>query len=534
MENLPLEMFAPLLERFAPGVEASGRLSTNVEGRFRAPAKLESLSVEGTLGVRELLVTAPALGTDRVALARLDAGCRLAYEDGKLQIERLTTQSDVGSASLSGTFELGDGSSPELLAWLPRQTFDAQGQVDLARLANLLPDTLRIREGTQIISGQLQAALAARPKPDRTEWTGRLMASNLAAMAGGRRLVWQQPILIALAAHQTAEGPVVESLKCESDFLKADLSGTPQEMTARAAFDLKRLAAELSQFVDLGGLALAGDGWARLTWQRGPDQGFRALGELELKNFQFTAGDRRPWFEPSLTASFSATGRGDSVSAARLDAARFEVAAGDAPADQVEVRLTQPVLDLRRGGQWPLEIRSKGQLARWLPRIAPWVELDDFELAGSYELGAQVTASADSVAAKEARLDVTDLKFRSGGRTVTEPKAQIIASGSWDHAARRLAVASASLTVGGLSARATDVVAAFEPGGKTELAGTVQCQGSLQELARWAFDSSSPWQLFGHLAGNVKFRQQGQTITGTLETTIDDLEIGRASGRERV
>jgi len=532
VENLPLEMAGPILARFAPGVQAAGRLSAAVQARFAAAATLENLQLDGTAAVDDFSAAAPALAGDRPRLRRIETDCRLAYAGRVLQVTDMAVRTDLGRATLSGTLELGDAGLADLAARLPRQAFDLEAEVDLARLAGLLPETLRIREGTEIASGRLAVSARGRPEPDRVAWSGRIAATGVTATAGGRRIHWQQPILVTLAAYQNAEGPFVETLKCESDFLKLDGSGTPDDMKAQASFALDRLADQLGQFVDLGGLRLEGDGWLRLAWRRDAQRRFQTEGELQLTNFHFAVGERRPWVEPSLAATFTAVGQTDFASQYRLDAATLEATAGDDPPERIEARLTQPVPDLRQPS-WAVEISSQGRLDRWLPRLSPWVDLDAWQAGGSYELSGEAAGSGESVAVSRLLLAVRELAIRGEKLDVSQPKVEVTAAGSWDRAARRLVLNSAEVTADSVSAKASDVVAAFGPEDAAELGGTVELQGNLGELSGWIVDPAAPppWRLAGRLDGSAQFQQSGEQIAGTLQAAVRDLVVAHKDGQ---
>jgi hypothetical protein len=111
-----------------------------------------------------------------------------------------------------------------------RQGYEVAGRFDLARLAAILPNTLGIRRNTQVKSGRVQLAVSGRPSEEGTAWQGRLEVSNLTASKSGWPVAWQWPILVTLAAKQTAQGPVFDSLKWESGFLKMQASGTPSHL----------------------------------------------------------------------------------------------------------------------------------------------------------------------------------------------------------------------------------------------------------------------------------------------------------------
>jgi hypothetical protein len=85
---------------------------------------------------------------------------------------------------------------------------------------------------------------------------------------------------------------------------------------------------------------------------------------------------RLDWSEEHVTADLSATGWTDFRSG-RLDTALATVEAGtvNTGLDTFKVRLMEPVTDLGRGRPLVLEVQSRGQLARWQPRISPWIDL---------------------------------------------------------------------------------------------------------------------------------------------------------------
>lgn len=530
-EDLPLPMFQAILDRFGVKMQAAGRLSSAVQCHWNNENAPGQIAVQGTTTGDGLVLTAPSLGSDQLALGRVHATYQLAWQGDRVEVGSLIVESDVGSASLKGSVDLDDEKLGNLLTWLPEQMFELDARLDLARLAAVLPDTLRIRQGTRVTSGQLQVAAGARRGPEGMSWQGQMQAANLVAVNQGRRIAWRQPILVSLAAHQSPQGPIVESLRCDSDFLKLHAAGTPEQLTGSATFDLTRLAEQFGELVDFGGVHLSGDGWAQLHWQRSDARDFAADGEIQLRSFELAIPERPTWTEENLTVTLSATGRSDSRADTRVDTAMLRI---DVGADWLQARLTQPVLDLRGGGDWPVEIRAAGELARFAPRVSPWVILNDWRLSGSFELLAQGTGSAAAVDVRQGRFAVTQLQVQGPGVDIREPQAELIVSGRWDGDQRRLQVPSASLTSDTVSAQAADVVCTLIEGGLPELAGTVAFRGSLDRLSRPKREAaeSPPWHVLGQFAGKAQFRHAGGATSATFDTTINDLVATHQSGRQ--
>jgi len=530
-KGLPLALFQSLCDRFALDVQLAGHLSSSIQCRSTGREVPGTIVIQGSATADHFTLSAPSLGSDQLAFGRFQATCQAAWQEGRLQVDRLDVKSDAGTVSLAGRFELQEDTAENVLAWLPTQKFEVGGQIDLARLAAMLPATLRIREGTQVTSGGLQLGLASRPGRDGMHWQGWIEAKDLAAVNRGRQLVWRQPIRVTLDAHDGPRGPIVETLRCDSDFLNLHASGAPEQLTASATFDLNRLADQLGGFVDLGSLRLAGGGWAQLNWQQSQTNDFQADGELQARDFELAFADQPSWTKESLTLTLAATGRTDFTSDTRIDTAALKLQAGP---ERLEAGLTQPVLDLQNGGHWPVEIHSSGELARLSARIAPWVPLGEWNLAGAYELTAEATGSKTAIHVRRAQLTVGELQVEGPNWNVREPRAELIVSGGWDHDRGRLELASATLSGAGLSAQADNVVCTFSPEGSPDLTGSVAYRGSLDKLEQWTRKSAQPppWHLLGQFSGKAELHHSAGMTAARIETTIADLIATHQSGRQ--
>lgn len=530
-DAFPLAMVRSLVGRLLPQTELAGRLSCRIDTQWSNAGTLGKTAVRADVAGEDLMLATPSLGTDQVRLKHLHAACRITRQDDRLEIKDSSLDCDLGNASVTSTLKLDRQEAGSLLAAALCQTHEVTGRVNLARLAQMLPDTLRIRRGTQITSGQVQLALSSRPDPRGMVWQGRLEASDLRAVHQGRQLAWQRPILLALAAHDFHEGPVVDSLKCESDFLKLHASGTAEELTASASFDFKPLAEQLGQFVDLGGIGLGGDGWAQFHWKRSGQQDFEADGELQTRDFQLALPGRKAWSEESLIVSFAANGRTDFGTDTQLQAASLQV---KAKADQVHARLTQPVLDVHAGGTWPVEVKISGQLQNWPPRIQTWIAADDWHLAGTYQADLEGVGSKDGLTIRRARLALGQLRLQTPSLNVAEPAVELLASGRWDHRQRQLRLDPLTLTCTSLSLEAKQVRLNVPEEGPPELASSAKYQADLQRVSRWITDPGTPpaWQLQGRLAGTAQLSQSGGTTEGRVDADVGNLLITLASGRQ--
>ena len=530
-EAIPLAMFQSLMGRFATDTKLAGRLTSVVQCRWNGGAPAGEMTVRANVAADDLLLEAPSLGTDQVKLEHLKATGQVTRQGNRLKVEKLKIDSDVGNVSLEGAVELGDDWAEDALGRLSEQTYQLNGQIDLARLAGMLPGTLRIRKDSRITGGQLKVALKSQPGREGMIWQGRIEASNLAALGAKRRLVWEQPILITLAAHQSKQGPVLESLKCKSSFFELYVTGSPENLEGEANFDLSRLSEELGGLVDLGGIQLAGGGSGHFNWKRSTRGDFEADGEFQVRDFHLTIPDGGNWAEDKLLVRASATGRTDFGADSRLDTAKLGVEAG---ADRLEAQLTQPIPDLTAEEDWPLEVSVRGELDRWLPRLRPWIAAEDWQLAGRYELSAQATASIRQVHVRRARLGVHQLHAGGRGLNIDEPQIELVASGSWEQHNRCLALKMATLASSTLSVQANDVTLAMAQDAPPKLAATLTYQGNLDRLHRWTIDPAAPpkWRMAGQFSGTGQVQPSGGGTVLALDAVVNSLLITDSSGQQ--
>mgnify|MGYP000669326861 CR=1 FL=1 len=523
-EGLSLALFEPLARRFAPGLRMAGRLSAVVEGRWDVRRPDRHATLKTTVVAEDVQLAGPMFRGDQPSLARARLDGAAAWKDGVVQFDRVTAESEIGLVSLSGTFDPSGRASVQ-------QGYELNGRLDLPRLAAMFPNTLRIHKDAKVTSGRVQWGLTSQPGPEGMVWKGRFEVADLKATNGGRPVIWQQPVLVAWAARETAQGVVVENLQCDSSFLKFQASGTPSELTGTATFDAGKLAEQLRGFSDLGGTQLAGDGWARVHWKRAADGAFDAGAQVRLNGFRWALPERPAWTEDALTLTFSATGRTASWVPNRLDTA---VAKFESGSDLVEVRLMEPATDFRAGGPWSLEIHSRGQLGRWPGRLAVWLPSKTWSAGGTYELVTGATLAPQGITLRQLRFTAENLDVTGPELAVREPKVELTLTGRWEGQTRRLELETASAASASLTAQANRFVCAVPPTGPVELSGTLTYQAALDRIRAWtAADPKAPpsWRMAGRLGGKAEFQQSAGLISGRIDGQIADLDIVHASGQ---
>ena len=181
-----------------PGLKLDGTLVSNLEAQWTGPANVK---LNGSINGSDLYIESPALGRDVVRLEKVQFDCKAARQDKLLTVEEAKIDCDVGNLAASGHVDLGERGMATLADLLRQPDCVVQGTLDLARLARLLPGTLRVRPGTEITSGQVQLAVrttnpAASGPADQAQasWAGgRTDRPDLAGPAGSQSTHGERP-----------------------------------------------------------------------------------------------------------------------------------------------------------------------------------------------------------------------------------------------------------------------------------------------------------------------------------------------------
>jgi translocation and assembly module TamB len=552
IENVPLVVARPLANHFAPGLQLAGNLSSNLECDGLGGAATSKLQVSGTVNLDDLAAAGGPLGNDRLALRHLEVPCKLSYQNRQFDIEQLALNSDLGQLSMNGSIALGEQAGAAA-AQVARSAFNLQGQLDLARLAALMPNTLHVRSGTQVTSGQLELAIGNQSDAGGRSWTGQLVASNLTAVHDGRQISWDQPINLQLAAHEQGGNYALDQLNCTSSFLTLSGRGSLDQFHAEAQCDLNQLMAELNQFVDLGQLRLSGRGSARFDWQHTTFGAFQTSAEARLQGLEIALPGKPAWNEEQFTASASASGSIDNLALSSLGSAKLKridaaqlAASVDNPTtqthEQVEVRLLAPIDGLSgnstssgkvvpsgasTGVAWPVEAHLQGQLARWWPRIASWLGVSEVELGGACDLTAQATCSNAGVDVQQIRGAINGLHAWGWNELfIDEPEVRLEGSGRYEFTPGRLSLNRTLIQTQTLSMQ-TDSASITLGGGKPIVQGNLVYQADMNRLARWTNDPRTvpDYALAGHLVGNLDVVREGAATTCKSTTTIDNFVV---------
>jgi len=524
---LPLEIAQSVLARFVPGVQVTGRLTSGLECSWEGAGNRPTFIAAGRVDADGLGVAAPSwLGTDRPRADYVRAVGQVSYRDGRLQFAPLTIDSDLAKVEVRGGANVAELADKPFLAWLERtlnqEDYRLDARADLARLAQVLPGTLRIRSGTKVTSGEIHVTLESQVQEGHRRWQGGIETSNLTAVADGRRITWDQPITITVAARQTNNGPAIEQFVCRSDFLHLSGNGTLRQASLTGGGDLDRLTAQLGQFIDMGEFHLAGQLQANVRCQRSEEDRLQVNGTVDVENFQLVVPGHRPLREQRLVIGLAADGVLQQQTVERIDHANVVVSSGG---DRLDLRLAEPVAQPSLQTAWPVTFDLRGELAQWLVRVQPWMPLQGWDLGGAIVASAAATVSADGVSIGSSAIDIQQFHLVGNGLYVSEPAVHLETTGSWEGAKRRFTSKATTLACTSVAVLAEDVDVQFPSSGVPAIAADVEFRGDLAGIAGWISDPQvrPTTHVAGQTTGKVQLLYGGGATQAEWSAELIDL-----------
>ncbi|MGD9128284.1 MAG: hypothetical protein PVH19_12980, partial [Planctomycetia bacterium] len=587
--QLVLDHFSPLLTKIASGLELQGSMNGQVDCRWgeiasdekegatkEKTAAQEDLLVEANVQLNQFSATGGPLGTDRLQLAQPNLACKLSGSNGIYVLKQVGLDSEVATVALDGQVVLdtgmftGEGASSS--ASIANQTFNLNGRVDLARLANMLPTTLHLHDQTTVNSGELTLNVSAAPGENVAPlasgrppivWNAIVQTSNIVAMRHGTQLAWHQPITLTLRAREADRvDVVVDELLCTSDFLRITAEGHREEFTAGANFDLSQLMAKLGAIVDLGGLQMRGKGLANLNWRRvenqettllesatpGVKEGFTLhsacqIQGLEIGMAQASIQDlvpvgnpvtpnsntlfKRPWTEPFVIVTLSTAGRMPAKGPVSLAGGDVRITSN---AEQIVATLTKPVEEVSAETVWPIRIDGQGQLARWIDRVHAMGYMTDWRSQGAYNARIVGSYQTEAMKFENVAIQINNFHMLGPNLNINEPQVNLNLTGYYDGSKSRLLITQADCqTSSGTKLTAENFIYGTPENQPMELAGTLGVEGDLARMQAWLTGERN-WFYQGHLKGIANLKQVKDVIVGRVEANVQHLMATQKNG----
>ena len=526
-----LDKLLPALTRFEPTAELSGEFDADVKAQLRPTKDTFDWRWDGTVSLRQLALSGmEALKNDKVALEAITAGGRISSQGGRLSMDDAKLTTDVGELTATGDIPLaGLTASTGLTAVqsiVGEEDFQLAGYVDLKRLAALLPQTLRVREGTEITAGRLAVKLVGEDAKGLRSWNGGASLTGLTAVNHGETIAWKTPFITAFQAHRQDDTIIVDRLTCQSDFLQVSGGGTLTDAHFTASGDLSKLEQNLERFIDLGLEKIAGrlkvDG--SIKCEENDRASFVAA--VNLDEFQWNVSEANVWQEERLELIATAAARTDGgTNFQRIESATLRLTSGN---DSLTAKLNKAIDLPAASATWPVTATLTGGLGTWQNRLKPFVVLKGWQLAGDTNIEAALAAGPKQINLERLAVNIDQLQARGLEWFVQEPQLKLETSGVWKVVEMEWSSPQSTLTASSLSCRIDNLdVALTNAGGLARLAGDAAYRADLDKLSRWknqAMEQPS-YHLIGSLSGRATVTEEANLMTADLDASIEKLVV---------
>lgn len=535
LQQFPLGGLAPVLQRVLNRIQLAGQLNGKATIQFagggrRAVSQFEQVRLE-----RAYFAAPDLLGSDEFQLQQLTAQGELAWQDGNLSATQFRSKCDFGEVAANGQIAVQDLSRLAGSARLARTPFQLEGQVDLARLASLLPQTLHLHSDLHFESGDLQFQILSKPQNDSARLLVNVDTTNFVARRGDQPIVWQQPLRLVADVVQQEGLPRLDQLLCRSDFLSVEGTAELQQANLKLAGDLAKLQQQLSQFIDLSGWQLAGTLAGELGWQlasadslaesdlagRSGLQPLTWATRLAIDQPLIGLPGQPVWSESRIELEASGLAAVDAAVCCSLYTGAGAVRLGS---EQLEWRLVEPIADLARASRWSAECSLAGSLGRWLQQIRPWVDLSPLGIEGNSSLRTLLTFHWPILELRNLDYQFEQFQVTGYGLKVSEPKLQGQAQVAVDLQQGLAQVSDLTLTSSAVAARGERLQAGYK-GNALQLGGNLGFRADLNRLAGWfgVSPSADSVQYFGTAEGALNFSTTPAAIAAQFEAVVPEL-----------
>ena len=261
------------------GIEARGKFEGTLDGKREKGLWM----FKGDAAMVGVAATGPALLGDTLALDRVVVACDSEQSSTGWTIGKFELTSAVATLHGEGSIPALDGTPTRL-----------GGRVDLAALAKMMPNALRLRDGLTLDRGtaNVRADLTSSKGSDRVELAASL--DDFAASEAGRPIRLREPVRLTGRASRAGGKVAVESLEVKAAGVDVTAGGDLQAgVKLSGTVDLVALMAQLRDVLDLGAYDLSGHARLAADYRHAGDS-FKGRFAADCKDLKIVGATAEP------------------------------------------------------------------------------------------------------------------------------------------------------------------------------------------------------------------------------------------------
>ena len=303
LEAVDMAPFSTLVGAYADAPRMKGSLTGAASIRLDG---LENISAKGEITARELEMTGGPFGDDRPVFDEVSVAADVRVDAEGLAIERLAARAPFGVLEARGRMQTRPGET------IPQGALSGSMEIDLAKLAQAFPGTLKVREGLRVTAGKASVEGEARSGDKGLDVTALLRVRDLTGLREKETLTLDSPLTLLVKGQYGEQGPAIENLQLDASFGQLSGSGSRKEMKLSASLDVSGALVEVKKFVDIGKTSLGGQLTANVQAREAEPGRIAASVDAVWKGFEF-AGESLKISEPEVTLGVEGDVVGDNM-----------------------------------------------------------------------------------------------------------------------------------------------------------------------------------------------------------------------------
>ena len=415
------------------------------------------LELKGRTDLAGFALFGGPLGKDRLDLGTVEIPHDLLLSGNRIDIRDLQLKTALAQVQIQGSAVAGRH------GWLRLEEYeklDLAGTLNMeaARIAMMLPNTLKLRKGLTLLDGRLEATVTGKQNPAEL----RVMAAltQLRAQRDGAQIALPEDVTLTGTFRSEGGELVVPSLTFHSGFADITGSGTAEAFSLTGRIELAKLTEQLRSFVELGQTDLAGTATIQLNATGALHTSLDLDLVADVQDLKVTGLFEKPLAQQRVRLLASA--RLETLNQPEVWPKRLTLIQGKAPTATDKLTLTTDHLSLiardltlvLNGPMLPelqrFDVVATGDMGKAYDDLTPLLDLPaDFKVSGKETLALSGGLKGEILQVDRLVSTSEDLVVTLPGtptRQFTHGKVVIEGSASWDRRTNSLDVPELTLT----------------------------------------------------------------------------------------
>jgi len=445
VNDFELSTLSPLFAMLDVNAAASGTVTADIDAKMQK-GQFENLA--GTINATDLDIAGSFLKGDRMQTSKFDTAVKLSTTQKAVNIDRLKIEADGLIADVKGTVPKTLRSLEDFLRADSPDTLQAEFDCDVAKTFKQIKTIAKFKEDFDINYGRLSGNINTTAQDGTRTIMGKVKLWALEGKFPVKRIILSKPVEVDAKIVSQKQVVMVEKLLIDSSFVKAQLTGTTDNMNYTADLDLADLQSDVGQFIEIKPQL---SGTAQLIGKCSlANRIFSSTGSASLTSIAITMPDGTVLSEPSTTAGFDFQ--------TDIDKKQLSVKTADISASFGKININNLTTPLGKDTTGPIQFNTNfaveiGKLNAWAAALSKMDANTQFAGFARGDLAFRKAGSIIEASTKQ--ISIENLKISSPGKeTFTQPNMTISFAGKFDTAEKiydipQLSIVSPQIKISG-------------------------------------------------------------------------------------